>query len=62
MDDNLAFRLACTMYAHNDELLKVSPVAREMTLANIGKLPAVPLHPGTELWLKDPGADCGEIR
>jgi hypothetical protein len=31
-----------------------------MTVTNIHKLAAVPLHPGTQRYLKDPSAACNE--
>jgi len=30
-----------------------------MTLENIHRLPAVPLHAGTQQYLQDPTQDCG---
>lgn len=47
MSEKLAFELTCTLFAHKQALLQVSPVARDMTVANLDKLAAVPLHPGT---------------
>ncbi len=47
MSEDLAFELTCTLFKHSDVLLKVSAVARDMTVDNLDKLPAVPLHPGT---------------
>lgn len=58
MAPDLAFELTCTMYQHKEQLLKVSQVARAMTLENIHQLKAVPLHPGTERYLENPNADC----
>ena len=55
----LARGLVCTLYANRDRLLEVSPVARATTVANIHRLPAVPLHPGTRQWLADPSRACG---
>ena len=60
MDPNLAYELTCTMYKHKEQLLKVSQVARAMTLENIHQLKAVPLHPGTARYLDNPSADCVE--
>ncbi len=54
----LAYELTCTIYRHRDAMLEVSRVARAMTIENIHRLPAVPLHPGTQAWLEDPGASC----
>ena len=50
MAEGLAFELACTLFQHKDALLKVSPVANDMTVANLDKLHAVPLHPGTQRY------------
>jgi TRAP transporter TAXI family solute receptor len=54
----LAYELACTIYKNREALLKVSQVAKAMTLENIHQLPAVPLHPGTQEYLRAPSADC----
>jgi len=58
MDEALAYELTCTMYRHREELLKVSKVARAMTLENIHQLKAVPLHPGTERYVANPEMPC----
>ena len=52
MSEQLAFELTCTLYKYKDELLKVSQVARDMTVANLDKLAAVPLHPGSQRYLR----------
>ena len=57
MPSQLAYQLTCTIYDSIDELLRVSRVAEAMTLSNIRKL-TVPLHDGTELFLKDPSQRC----
>lgn len=54
----LAYELTCTIYRNRDALLKVSRVARAMTLENIHRLPAVPLHEGTRAYLDAPGESC----
>lgn len=54
----LAYELTCTMYRHKEALLKVSRVARAMTLENIHRLPAVPLHEGTQAYLDAPTESC----
>lgn len=51
MSEMLAYKLSCTLYKNREELLKVSPVAKAMTLDNIHQLSAVPLHPGTLRFL-----------
>ncbi len=43
----LAYELVCTLFANSDELMEVSPVARDMRVENLDKVAAVPLHPGT---------------
>ena len=48
----LAYELTCTLFKHKDELLKVSQVASAMSIANLDKLAAVPLHPGSALYLQ----------
>lgn len=58
MDPSLAFELTCTMYKYREELLKVSQVARAMTLENIHQLKAVPLHPGTQRYVNNPVENC----
>ena len=60
MPEQLGFALTCKLYQRRDKLLKVSQVAKAMTVANIHKLAAVPLHPGTRRYLKDPNAACNE--
>jgi TRAP transporter TAXI family solute receptor len=58
MPTELAYRLTCTVYQQRATLLQISPVVQAMTLENIHRLPAVPLHPGTQLYLQDPSAAC----
>lgn len=58
MSDQLAYDLTCTIYKHRDDLLKVSQAARAMTVENIRQLSVVPLHPGTEIYLENPGELC----
>lgn len=60
MDETLAFELTCTMYREREALLKVSQVARAMTLENIHQLKAVPLHPGTAKYVRNPEVPCSE--
>ena len=57
MPSHLAYQLTCTIYDASDELLRVSRVAEAMTISNIRKL-TVPLHEGTELYLKDTSQRC----
>ena len=57
MPSQLAYQLTCTIYDALDELLRVSRVAEAMTISNIRKL-TVPLHEGTELYLKDTSQRC----
>ena len=57
MPSHLAYQLTCTIYDALDELLRVSRVAEAMTISNIRKL-TVPLHKGTELYLKDTSLRC----
>ena len=47
MPEQLAFELVCTLFANSEELMDVSPVARDMRVENLDKVTAVPLHPGT---------------
>jgi TRAP transporter TAXI family solute receptor len=51
MPETLAYQLTCTLFKFKDELLKVSQVAKDMTIANLDKLAAVPLHPGSQRYL-----------
>lgn len=59
MPEQLAFELTCTIYGHREELLKVSAVVKDMTLANLAQVPGVPLHPGALRYQADPKAPCG---
>jgi hypothetical protein len=52
MSEALAYSLTCTLFAHKQVLLGVSPVAEDMSVANLTKLAAVPLHPGTQRYLQ----------
>ena len=52
MPTQLAFELVCTLFQHGNELMDVSPVARDMTVENLDKIAAVPLHPGTARYLE----------
>ena len=52
MPEALAYRLTCTLFAHKEVLLGVSPVAEDMSVANLTKLAAMPLHPGTQRYLQ----------
>jgi TRAP transporter TAXI family solute receptor len=54
----LAYELTCTIYRDRDALLKVSRVAEAMTIDNIHRLPAVPLHEGTQAYLDAPTESC----
>ena len=55
-----ALRMVCTIYANRAALLAISPVAEDMTVANIRALQAVPLHPATERFANDQGVcDAG---
>lgn len=56
-----AYELTCTLYRHRQSLLQVTSAAQATTIANIHQLPAVPLHPGSALFLNNPDADCLEI-
>ena len=56
--EQLAFELTCTIYQHRADLLKISAVAKDMTVANIGKLAAVPLHPGSARYARNPALPC----
>ena len=58
MPEALAFALTCTVYRDRARLLSVSPVVKDMTIANIRQLASVPLHPGTERYLRNPDTDC----
>ncbi|MEM7101180.1 MAG: TAXI family TRAP transporter solute-binding subunit [Pseudomonadota bacterium] len=58
MPESLAFELTCTIYKHRETLLKVSPVVKDMTLANLAKVPSVPLHAGSLRFAQAPTQDC----
>ncbi len=53
MPEALAYSLLCTQFQHNDQLLEVSPAARDMQVMNVDKITTVPLHPGTQRYLQD---------
>ena len=59
MPKDIARALTCTIYQHRESLLKISAVAESMTVDNIRKLAAVPLHEGTIDYLKNTGLACG---
>ena len=59
--NGFAYRLTCTVYQQRQSLLQISPVVQAMTLENIHQLPAVPLHPGTQLYLQDPTRPCDRV-
>ena len=61
MPEQLAFELACTLFQHREALLSVSPVARDMTVSNLDKLAAVPLHPGTERYRQAVLTGAGKV-
>lgn len=61
MPEALAFALTCTVYRDRARLLSVSPVVKDMTIANVRQLASVPLHPGTERYLRNPDADCAAM-
>lgn len=52
MPEQLAYSLTCTLFKYKQALLGVSAVAKDMTVANLDKLAAVPLHPGSQRYLK----------
>ena len=52
MPRSLAFELTCTLFKHKAALIKISPVAVATSVANLDKLAAVPLHPGSMDYLK----------
>ena len=54
----LAYALTCTLYRNREALLEVSPVARALSIENIHRLPAVPLHEGTQAYLDHPAESC----
>lgn len=51
MPEQLAYSLTCTLFKYKQALLGVSAVAKDMTVANLDKLAAVPLHPGSLRYL-----------
>lgn len=52
MPTQLAYQMVCTLFEHRQALLKVSPVARDLTVSNIGALKAVPLHLGSRRYIE----------
>ena len=53
MEEALAYRLMCSLYQRQEELLKIVPVAEFTTPENAARLPAVPLHPGAARYLRE---------
>lgn len=53
MDDNLAWRLLCSLYQHQPELQKIVASASFSVPANAARMPAVPLHAGAKRFLAD---------
>lgn len=54
----LAYALTCTIYRNREALLEISRVARALDIDNIHRLPAVPLHEGTQAYLDHPSESC----
>ena len=64
MPEQLAYELTCTLFKHKDTLLKVTRAARDMTVANLDRVAAVPLHSGTKRYQQEVAkgmepASCG---
>ena len=53
MPDNLACALTTLMLQHKDDLVKVHPAAKELSVETAGKTDLVPRHPGTQRALED---------
>ena len=57
MDDELAYRLLCSLYQHQPDLRAIVSAAEFTTRANADRLPAVPLHSGAARYLRDAQAE-----
>lgn len=57
LDTDLVYKLAKTLYEHNDYLRKIHPSASYTTPENAVKFSPIPLHPGTIKYLKEKGID-----
>ncbi|MGH3386503.1 MAG: TAXI family TRAP transporter solute-binding subunit [Nocardioidaceae bacterium] len=53
MADNLACALTTLVYETTDDLAKVHPAAKDITLDNAAKTDPIPVHPGSERALED---------
>ena len=53
MPAQLAYRMVCTVFEHREQLLKVSAVARDLGVAHMDALAAVPLHSGSARYVAD---------
>lgn len=57
LDTDLVYKLAKTLYEHNDYLRKIHPSASYTTPENAVKFSPIPLHPGTIKYLKEKGIE-----
>jgi len=53
MDDDLAYRLLCSLYENKPSLESIVAAASYTTPANANRLTAVPLHPGAQRYLDE---------
>jgi TRAP transporter TAXI family solute receptor len=55
LSEDLVYKLAKSLYEHQDYLLKIHPSASYTTPENAVKYSPIPLHPGTIKYLKEKG-------
>ena len=56
MEDELAYRLVCSLYQNKPSLESIVAAASYTTPANAHRLSAVPLHPGAQRYLEEVAA------
>lgn len=55
MDEDLVYTLVKTFYEHLDEVKAMYPAAKDLSVQTAGSSVVVPLHPGTEKYLREMG-------
>ena len=60
MDDDLAYAIVETLFAHVDELIAIHPAANDTTVAFTMDATPIPLHPGALRYFQDIGATIPE--
>lgn len=55
LDEDTAYAAAKAMYEHNEEFISYHATARNWTIANLLRSPAIPFHPGVIRYLEETG-------